>query len=56
MHKCPRQEHRYWIPEDYFDVKCTNCGEIMEFFKEEESRKCRNCGQLVENPKFSKEK
>jgi ribosomal protein S27E len=54
MHKCPKEEHRDWAPEDYYDIECPGCGEVQEFFKEEEKRKCRKCGQIVNNPKYNK--
>ena len=51
MHKCPRQEHRSWDADDFIEVECPGCGQAIEFFKDEESRKCRKCGQKVINPK-----
>ena len=51
MHKCPRQEHRDWSPDEEFEVECSGCGQGMEIFKDEEKRKCRNCGRMVLNPK-----
>ena len=56
MNKCPKQEHRDWTPKDNFDVKCTYCGQNMEFFIDEEKRKCRNCGQMIDNPNYNKDK
>jgi len=49
---CPGQDTRYWRPGDIFEVKCGNCGNIMEFFKDEGSRRC-SCGTRVQNPKLS---
>ena len=54
MHKCPKQEHRSWTPEDVCEVQCSGCGKAMEFFREEEKRKCRQCGRIVINPKYQK--
>ncbi|MFC1637057.1 hypothetical protein ACFL5Z_19730 [Planctomycetota bacterium] len=51
MNKCPRQEHRSWGVDDCIEVECSGCGQKMELFKDEESRKCRQCGQKVINPK-----
>ncbi len=51
MHKCPKQEQRDWAPGDFIEVECSGCGQTMEFFKGEQSRKCRKCGQKVINPK-----
>lgn len=52
MFRCPGQDQRFWKPEDVFEVKCSSCGEKMEFFKDEPKLKCRSCGQLVVNPKI----
>jgi len=51
MHKCPKQEQRDWAPGDFVEVECSGCGQTIEFFKGEQSRKCRRCGQKVINPK-----
>jgi hypothetical protein len=50
--KCPGQDTRYWKPGDIFEVDCPNCGQKVEFFKDEASRKCRNCKEKVMNPKM----
>ena len=52
MVRCPGQDQRFWKPEDIFEVKCPNCGEKVEFFKDEPKLKCRSCGHLVVNPKI----
>jgi hypothetical protein len=49
---CPGQDTRYWRPGDIFEVPCGNCGRMIEFFKDEASRKCK-CGNRVQNPKLS---
>ncbi|MBN1975221.1 MAG: HD domain-containing protein [Sedimentisphaerales bacterium] len=51
MIKCPGQDQRFWKPEDIFDIKCTNCGCLIEFFKDEPELKCRNCGNIIRNPR-----
>ncbi|MFC1737453.1 HD domain-containing protein [Planctomycetota bacterium] len=33
-------------------MKCTGCGQAIEFFKDEPKLKCRNCGHIVANPKI----
>ena len=43
---------RYWKPGDIFNARCPNCGESIEFFKDEVRRKCR-CGNVVTNPKLN---
>lgn len=50
---CPGQDTRFWRPGDIFEVKCQNCGNEIEFFKDEASRRCRKCGARVTNPRFS---
>ena len=52
MLRCPGQDQRFWKPEDIFEVKCLNCGEPIEFFKDEPRLKCRKCGRTVVNPKI----
>ncbi len=50
--KCPGQDSRYWRPGAIFDVKCPNCGHMIEFFKDDTRRRCPNCGQEVPNPEM----
>ena len=52
MVKCPGQDQRFWKPGDIFEIKCTNCGASMEFWKDEPRRKCPSCGTRVNNPKI----
>ncbi len=47
---CPGQDMRYWKTGDIFTVACPSCGAMVEFFKDDVSRKC-GCGRRVENPK-----
>lgn len=48
--KCPGQDSQYWKPESVFDVKCPECGNEVEFFKDDPTRKCRKCGHRFLNP------
>jgi len=50
--KCPGQDSRYWGPEAIYESSCPDCGEPIEFFKDESSRKCRKCGTKILNPKM----
>ncbi len=50
--KCPGQDSRYWKPGAIFDVKCPNCGYMIEFFKDDTRRRCPNCDQEVPNPEM----
>jgi putative nucleotidyltransferase with HDIG domain len=52
MVRCPGQDQRFWKPGDIFEVKCPDCGQTTEFFKDEPKLKCRKCGQMVHNPKI----
>jgi len=48
--KCPGQDTQNWKPGDIFEVPCPNCGRILEFFKDDTSRRCKGCGTKVSNP------
>ncbi|OIP90372.1 MAG: phosphohydrolase [Syntrophobacteraceae bacterium CG2_30_61_12] len=50
--KCPGQDSRYWNPSAVYEVACPECGQQVEFFKDETSRKCRHCGHRFVNPKM----
>ena len=50
--KCPGQDTRLWDSGAIFEIACINCGEPIEFFKDESSRKCRKCGRKVLNPRM----
>jgi putative nucleotidyltransferase with HDIG domain len=52
MFRCPGQDQRFWKPDDIFEVHCPDCGQPVEFFKDELKLKCRNCGRMVVNPKI----
>ncbi|MEI6126487.1 MAG: HD domain-containing protein [Pseudomonadota bacterium] len=48
--KCPGQDTRYWRPGDIFAAACTACGQTIEFFKDDTTRRCKKCGTKVLNP------
>jgi len=48
--KCPGQDSRYWKPGAIFEVKCPECGEVVEFFKDDSSHRCKKCGFKFLNP------
>jgi hypothetical protein len=50
--KCPGQDSRYWKPGSIFEANCPQCGQEMEFFKDETTRRCKNCGYRYLNPKM----
>ncbi len=50
--KCPGQDSRYWKPGAIFEEKCPECGNDVEFFKDDTARKCGKCGHKFVNPKM----
>lgn len=50
--KCPGQDTRYWKAGDIFEIDCPNCGNRVEFFKDEATRRCRACKQMLLNPRM----
>lgn len=50
--KCPGQDTQYWNADAVFDVKCPKCSSMVEFFKDDTSRKCGQCGHRFVNPKM----
>lgn len=48
--KCPGQDTQYWKPGAIYEAKCPECGEEVEFFKDDPSRKCPKCGHRFLNP------
>lgn len=49
--KCPGQDTRYWKAGDIFEGSCPKCGNAIEFFKDDSTRKCKKCGTKILNPK-----
>jgi len=41
---CPGQDRSSWTADDIFEVPCGDCGEPVEFFKDDARRYCRSCG------------
>jgi hypothetical protein len=48
--KCPGQDSRYWKPGAIFEAKCPECGNPVEFFKDDTTRLCKKCGHRFLNP------
>ena len=48
--QCPGQDPRFWKVGDIQQVSCPQCGDSVEFFKDDLSRKCPNCGSRFKNP------
>jgi len=50
--KCPGQDSRYWKPGSIFEANCPQCGQEMEFFKDDTTRRCKSCGHRLLNPRM----
>ena len=50
--KCPGQDTQYWKPGAIFEVGCPECGAMVEFFKDDTTRKCPACGHRFINPEM----
>jgi HD superfamily phosphodiesterase len=50
--KCPGQDPRFWKFDAIFETQCPQCGNAVEFFKDETRRRCKKCGHQVLNPKM----
>jgi hypothetical protein len=43
---------QYWQSEAIYEVKCPQCNKMVEFYKDDPSRKCSHCGHRFVNPKM----
>ena len=50
--KCPGQETQFWKEDAIFEAKCPKCQTLVEFFKDDTTRKCSSCGHKFANPKM----
>lgn len=50
--RCPGQDMQYWKPGAIFEVQCPQCGQTVEFFKDDTARKCGACGHRFVNPQM----
>jgi DNA-directed RNA polymerase subunit RPC12/RpoP len=48
--KCPGQDTQYWNADAVYDVKCPKCSGMVEFFKDDTTRRCGQCGHRFVNP------
>lgn len=48
--QCPGQDSRYWDANAVFEASCPKCGNNIEFFKDDSTRKCSTCGTKMLNP------
>lgn len=50
--KCPGQDMQYWNADAIFEEACPECGHMVEFYKDDTTRKCKKCGNRFVNPKM----
>ena len=50
--KCPGQDMQYWKDDAIFEVKCPECDNVVEFYKDDTTRKCPKCSHRFVNPKL----
>lgn len=50
--QCPGQDSRFWDAGAVFESPCEQCGQIIEFFKDDSTRTCKNCGHRMLNPRI----
>jgi hypothetical protein len=50
--RCPGQDMQYWKPGAIFEANCPQCGQTVEFFKDDTARKCSKCGHRFVNPQM----
>jgi DNA-directed RNA polymerase subunit RPC12/RpoP len=50
--RCPGQDTQYWNARAIFEAKCPKCGQPVEFFKDDTTRKCGRCGHRFVNPRM----
>ena len=50
--KCPGQDTQYWDEDAIFETECPECGHMMEFFKDDATRRCGHCSKKIVNPKM----
>lgn len=50
--KCPGQDMQYWKDDAIFEVKCPECHTLVEFYKDDTTRKCHECGHRFVNPRL----
>lgn len=52
MPKCPGQDLRFWKADDIFEIECSSCKALVEFWKDEPKLKCPKCKNQLVNPKL----
>jgi hypothetical protein len=49
LRKCTGNNTQEWGPDAIFDIECKNCGNLVEFFKDDITRNCSHCRRTVYN-------
>jgi hypothetical protein len=49
LRKCNGNNTQEWGLDAIFDIECKNCGNLVEFFKDDITRNCSECGNNVIN-------
>ena len=52
MSKCPGQDTQQWGFDAIYDMDCPNCGNSIEFFKDEVKHRCKSCKEMVFNERI----
>lgn len=50
--KCPGQDMQFWENDAIYEVKCPECNKMVEFYKDDTTRKCHHCNHRFVNPKM----
>lgn len=50
--KCPGQDTQFWDANAIYETPCPKCNTMVEFFKDDTTRKCGRCGHRFVNPKM----
>ncbi len=50
--KCPGQDMQFWEEDAIYEVKCPECSKMVEFYKDDTTRKCHHCNHRFVNPKM----
>jgi DNA-directed RNA polymerase subunit RPC12/RpoP len=48
--KCPGMDPNFWKPSDITENRCPQCGNPVEFWKDDVKRSCPGCGKILFNP------
>ncbi|KJS32815.1 MAG: hypothetical protein VR64_04550 [Desulfatitalea sp. BRH_c12] len=50
--RCPGQDTQFWNQSAIFEAPCPKCAHMVEFFKDDTTRKCGSCGHRFVNPRM----